>query len=169
MVTPRGRTKYKISRTRTQTEDNVFADSLIVSPSQSKYSTPQVTEAYLKEVLDTVNKSKYVPPGLSSSTADKDERIKKDLNEVTYEADNYIEFNPMLLDTIGEIEGSLESEQDVSDTNEESEFIKPGDEPKKLYRNTGMMKAQWIEIKKTWWKEKPTAPPSFTLKSKYVN
>ncbi|KAI3776298.1 hypothetical protein L1987_46074 [Smallanthus sonchifolius] len=152
----------------------------------SNSSTPQVTEAHLKEVLDTLNKSKYVPPGSSSTFADKDKRLKvlearvgvleaqvcglqgqidtlqandniqislikenakqslssrlfdedeqnveieieKDLNEVTYQTDNDIEFNPKLMDTVSDIEGSLESEQDLSDVNGEPEVVKPDD------------------------------------------
>ncbi|KAI3825591.1 hypothetical protein L1987_07082 [Smallanthus sonchifolius] len=257
--------------------DPYYEDVTVTPKAHTKFkkSTPHISEAHLKDVLDTLNKARYVPPGSSSTTTDKDDQIKalearvgmleaqvsglqggsgehqdtgvnpdsqaqeesqseskevsasegadkvkgveatealdesnfedseseyaknlecllsldddvdddvmwgdedeenveieigKDVNEVTYQADNGIEFIPMLLDTISDIEGSLETEQDVPDINEELE-VEKHDEPEELYRNTGMTKKQWTKIKNTWWKEKSTAPPSPILKSKSI-
>ncbi|KAI3786540.1 hypothetical protein L1987_40293 [Smallanthus sonchifolius] len=97
--------------------------------------------------------------------------FEKDEAEVVYQMVNGIEFNPKLLDTSSDIEGSLDFEQDMSDFNDNPDEDKPEDsteEPTTFYKKTGMTKQDWIQLKKILWKEKPVALPSPIQKTNYV-
>ncbi|KAI3824984.1 hypothetical protein L1987_06459 [Smallanthus sonchifolius] len=174
-----------------------------------------------KDVLDNLNKAKYVPPSSSSASQDKDDTIKaleasvsvlkasiyglqesefaeklefletldddvelydedegdmeveiefeKDEAEVVNQTENGIEFNPKLLDTSSDIEGSLDFEQDMPGFNDKSEDKTEDltDESTTFYKKTDMTKQDWIALKMIWWKEKPVAPPSPIQKTKY--
>ncbi|KAI3813946.1 hypothetical protein L1987_18681 [Smallanthus sonchifolius] len=58
--------------------------------------------------------------------------FEKDEAEIVYQTDNGIEFNPKLLDTSSDIEGSLDFEQDMSDFSDKPDQDKPEDSTEEL-------------------------------------